>query len=66
MAKLVGVIHENEEDPSNPGFSSRCLARRQLPLTIGKSKKHAIFDVKMYQSFLNENFGIFERLQFRF
>ena len=64
MAKLVGVIHENEEDPSNPGFSSRCLARRQLPLTIGKSKKHAIFDVKMYQSLQNENLGQCEGLKF--
>ena len=34
MAKLVGVVHENEEDSSSSNFSSRCLARRQLPLTI--------------------------------
>jgi len=34
MAKLVGVVHENEEDSSGSNFSSRCLARRQLPLTI--------------------------------
>merc|ERR1711881_533690 len=26
--------HENEEDSSSSNFSSRCLARRQLPLTI--------------------------------
>jgi len=30
MAKLVGVVHDNE-DPNSP---SKCLARRQLPLTI--------------------------------
>ena len=34
MAKLVGVVHENEEDSSSSNFNSRCLARRQLPLTI--------------------------------
>ena len=34
MAKLVGVVHENEEDSSGSNFNSRCLARRQLPLTI--------------------------------
>ena len=48
MAKLVGVVHDNE-DPNSPSkyvihlfltfstnnfYNSRCLARRQLPLTI--------------------------------
>lgn len=35
MAKLVGVVHENEDDSSgNSTWNSKCLARRQLPLTI--------------------------------
>ena len=49
MAKLVGVIHENEEDASN---STRCLARRQLPLTIGESKIEIIIDVKLKQTII--------------
>jgi len=33
MAKLVGVVHDSGDD-SNQSSSSKCLARRQLPLTI--------------------------------
>jgi len=33
MAKLVGVVHDNEDD-SGQSSSAKCLARRQLPLTI--------------------------------
>jgi len=33
MAKLVGVVHENEDD-SGQSSSAKCMSRRQLPLTI--------------------------------
>jgi hypothetical protein len=34
MAKLVGVLHEDEDPETNGSRSSKCLSRRQLPLTI--------------------------------
>ena len=52
MAKLVGVVHENEEDSSSSNFSSRCLARRQLPLTI---EQGILFQSNIFNPFRKVN-----------
>ena len=34
MAKLVGVLHDDEKTAKDSSSKSKCLARRQMPLTI--------------------------------